>query len=403
MRNKYLWIIGGGLLQLPLIEEARKLYLKIIISDLDKNCMAKEFADIFVHIDIFDIKTHIEYLQKSDLNIVGVLAAGIDAPETMASMNEYLGIKGVSLETALLCKNKDKFRLKMKELNYPLPSFEIINNSNIDELKNSLDRMPYPLIVKPTNNSASRDMKIFHQKSLDLVDFIKNNIDKYGIVLLEEMWQGEEQTVECLLDIEGKFHNGFITDRKFTFENDFPVETGLIHPTQLSQNKQKELFLLAKKIAKDLNIDVGAVKLDTIYTKNGPRIIELTVRHSGGFDCQFLVPRSTGKNILQAAILSAIGEKFDTELLKPKFNRYGITGSLWPEPGRIIKIEGIEEAQKIKGVEEIFTRYAVGDIIKDYNDCASRVIFIICTGKSRIEVEEILQKAKNIIKIETLT
>ncbi len=65
MNNRYLWVIGGGLLQIPLIEEANKLGLKTIVSDLNENCIAKEYSDEFVHIDIFCINSHIEYLKKS--------------------------------------------------------------------------------------------------------------------------------------------------------------------------------------------------------------------------------------------------------------------------------------------------------------------------------------------------
>lgn len=401
MKEKYLWVIGGGELQIPLIKEANKLGLKTVVSDYNPECVAKKYADVFVEIDIFDRNAHIKYLKSCDFNIAGVLAAGIDAPETMAAMNEYLGLKGVSLKTALLVKNKDQFRLKLKELGYPVPEFKIITQENLGQLETLLEKMPYPLIVKPTNNSASRDMKIFDKNSNELQNFIKNNIQKYKLVLVEEMFEGEEQTVECLVDINGSFHNGFITDRKFTFENGFPVELGLVHPTELPLNTQEELFGLAKQVAHDLEIDVGAVKLDTITTKNGPRIIELTVRHSGGYDCQYLVPRSTGKNILKAAILTAIGEVFESELLHDNLHRFGVTGSIWPQTGVITKITGLEEAKQIEGVEEIFFRYSLGDTITPYIDCASRVAFIICSAKSRKEANDILNKAIQTIQIET--
>jgi len=401
MKEKYLWVIGGGQLQIPLIIEANKLGLKTIVSDYDIACVAKKYADIFAEIDIFDIDAHITYLKSCELNIVGVLAAGIDTPETMAAMNEYLGLKGVSLKTALLVKNKDQFRLKLQELGYPTPEFKIITQENINQLQTLLESMPYPLIVKPSNNSASRDMKIFQENSDELHNFIKNNIKKYQIILVEEMFEGEEQTVECLVDINGRFHNGFITDRKFTFENGFPVELGLVHPTELPKNTQRELFALAKKIAHDLKIDVGAVKLDTITTQNGLRIIELTVRHSGGYDCQYLVPRSRGKNILKAAILTAIGEVFESELLHDNLHRFGVTGSVWPQTGVITEIRGLEEAKQIEGVEEIFFRYTLGDTITPYIDCASRVAFIICSATSREEANEVLSKAIKTIQIKT--
>lgn len=401
MREEYLWIIGGAELQVPLIKEAHKLGLKTIVSDLNDKCVARKLTNMFVNIDIFDVQAHIDYINRHKLNIIGVLAAGIDVPETMAELNEYLGLKGVSLETALLVKNKELFRVKLCELNYPTPTFEIINENNIHKIDEILEKVPYPLIVKPTNNCGSRDMKIFNKNSKDLKKFIQNKFAKYKLLLIEEMWQGKEQTVECLVDINGNFHNGFITDRNFTFKDGYPIETGLVHPSQLDKEKQEELYRLAKKIAGDLNIEVGAVKLDTIYTQDGPRIIELTVRHSGGFDCQYLVPRSTGKNILKAAILTAIGKKFNPELLKNRLHKFGVTGSIWPKKGTIVSISGIEEAQRVTGVEEIICFKKTGDDVREYIDCAARIVYIIATGDSLKKAQESLKKAQELIKVET--
>ena len=53
--QKYFWIIGGGILQVPLIKEAKKLNYKIIVTDADENCICKELASCFETIDIFDI------------------------------------------------------------------------------------------------------------------------------------------------------------------------------------------------------------------------------------------------------------------------------------------------------------------------------------------------------------
>ncbi|MCP3850912.1 MAG: ATP-grasp domain-containing protein [Gammaproteobacteria bacterium] len=400
MKDEYLWIIGGGLLQIPLIEQANLLGLKTIVSDQDRDCVAKEHSDVFFKIDIFDVKGHINSLRHNSLNVIGVLAAGIDAPETMAAMNSFLGLKGISSAVAHVTKQKDLFRKKLKELGYDVPKFVILKREHIDSISDLIEKLPFPVIVKPTDNSASRDMKIFTENTPDLKAFVLLNLEKYELVLVEELWEGEEQTVECLVDINGQFHNGFITDRKFTFQNGYPVETGLIHPTELQQEKQNELFSLAKRVADDLNIDVGAVKLDTIYTKEGPRIIELTVRHSGGFDCQYLVPNSTGKNILKAAILTAVQKEFSPKLLQAQYERYGKTASPWPEPGIIKSITGIDSAKKLPGIVDVFMRYNVGDTIEPYINCATRVAFIIATGLSREDVNETIDNALKLIEIE---
>ena len=138
-----------------------------------------------------------------------------------------------------------------------------------------------------------------------------------------------------------------------------------------------------------------------MYTKDGPKIIEMTVRLSGGFDCQYLVPAATRKNILKAAILTAIGENFEEDLLKDKLGKSCISESLWPKPGIIEKISGIEDAKTSKGYEFIHFRSNVGDKVSEYNDCTKRVCFILVSGDDLENAKENMKLIKNKITITT--
>ena len=75
------------------------------------------------------------------------------------------------------------------------------------------------------------------------------------------------------------------------------------------------MYLLAEEVSKTMKVKIGASKFDMILTETGPKIIEMTVRLSGGFDCQYLVPAATGKNILAAAILTSQGKAFQKDFL----------------------------------------------------------------------------------------
>lgn len=397
MSDNWFWVIGGGLLQIPLIDEARALGLKVLVTDLSEHCAAMPHADRFEAVDIFDIEGNLafcERLQREGLRIAGVLAAGIDAPETMARLNQHLGLVGVSPEVARITQQKDLFRDALRGMGYPVPEYAVVRQPG--ELDEAIRRIGFPLIVKPPANSASRDMKIFHDGEADACRaFFEQQLGRYDRLLLETCWSGEEQTVESLVDIDGEVHDGFITDRKFTFQGGYAVETGLVHPTELPQEQQAELYALARSLARDFGIRAGAVKLDTIMTPQGPRLIEMAVRHSGGFDCQYLVPLATGKNVLRAAVYTAIQQKFPPELLRPRWERFGTTGSVWPEPGVIDAIEGLDEARAVSGVEHIFLRYQPGDRVAPYQDCAKRVAFIICVADSRQQARESLRQAQN--------
>jgi biotin carboxylase len=207
--------------------------------------------------------------------------------------------------------------------------------------------------------------------------------------------------VETLLDVEGHFWPCFITDRLFQDDGPRALESGLEHPTRLDGETQKLLYDTVRRAAEALGIRVGAAKADTMLTKDGPRILEMTTRLSGGFDCQYLVPAATGKNIVRAALLTSLGERLDPADLEDRKHRFGVTGSIWPPPGRISAISGVEEARKLPGVESVFLRCQLGDEVREYEDCATRVCFVIASGQTREAAQAALQRGLNTIRIET--
>lgn len=405
MHDEFFWVIGGGQLQVPLIEEVKKLGYRIIVTDRDPQCICKNMVDVFYPIDIFDIKNHLKIaneITENQKKIVAVLAAGIDAPITMAVLANHLGIPGVDPNIAEIVHNKNKFRDKLKGLGYPIPKNFVVNEKNFEKINLMIKDIGIPLIVKNSDSSGGRGTKIF--KELD-IDEIKKQVrlaiksSRSGNALIEECWEGSEHTVETIFDVNGNFHPCFITDRIFNKENGYPIEVELFHPTKLSIQIQEEMYKIAKSVAVDLGITIGAAKYDMMLTKDGPRIIEMTVRLSGGFDCQYLVPCATGKNVLKTAILTALGKQFSKELLVDKKSRVAISSSLWPKPGKIIKIEGIEKTKKISGYEQFFMRYSVGDIIEPYIDSTKRFCFIIVSGNTELEARESLNRIKSLIKV----
>lgn len=406
MKKDFFFVIGGGVLQVPLLNELKKQNLRSIVTDLNPNCACSKIADKFFKIDIFDVDSHIKLVDElieQDINIVGVLAAGIDAPITMTRIAEHLQLPTVSSDIANIVHNKDLFRNKMKSLGYPTPRNTVLNEKNRENWEEIINSFGFPLIIKNTDSSGSRGTRIFKYPNLSgVLEVIIEamSVSRSSIVLIEEVWEGEEFTVEAIFDINGKFHPMSITDRLFDKSSGYPIETGLRHPTHLSKKNQNEFFNLAEQFAIDLGIKIGVVKYDIILTELGPRIIEMTVRLSGGFDSQYLVPLATGKNLLLAAILTSMGKNIPEEILINKLNKIGVTGSVWPLPGKIKSINGINEAKKVKGITNIFLRYNEGEIIDAYQDCTKRAGFIISIADNEKEAIKQLNEASNLIQFD---
>lgn len=400
-----LLIIGGGLLQVPNIEEARKLGLRTIVTDLNTSCVCAPLADEFHAIDIFDVGRHVELvldLQRRGRPLRGVFAAGIDATLTAAVAAHVANLPGASPKAAYVTHQKHIAREELAAAGVLVPRFAAV--ASLAEATKAASRIGYPLIVKNIDGSASRGTtKLFERDERALGEAIDaaREASSNGLALMEQLMFGSEHTVETLFDVNGRFWPCFITDRLFDTSGPWALETGLEHPTRLTLSAQEEMYTMMRRAADVVGIDVGPAKGDLMLTSEGPRIIEMTTRLSGGFDCQYLVPAATGKNVIRAAIKTAIGLAIDPTDLDAKFDRFAASASPWPEPGTIEAIEGLAEAQAIPGVEHIFMRAQVGDVVKPYKDCAARVAFIIATGASREAANDSARAAAERIRFHT--
>ena len=401
----FFWIIGGGEMQIPIIHEARDLGLSVICSDLNIKCPCAPLVDLFFPIDIFDIDGHLRKAREISKThrIAGVLAAGIDAPETMAELARFLGLLGIEPEIARLVHNKAAFRDRLEALGFPVPRYADFGEEHLGDITALAQRIGYPLVLKNTDSSGSRGTRIFYRpndEELRIAAAEAIRVSRSGRGLMESFWEGPEQTIETIFDVNGNFYPCFITDRLFDKRGGYALETALRHPTILSKDIQDAMYRMAFEVARAIGISIGAAKYDCVLTPEGPRIIEMTVRLSGGFDCQYLVPAATGKNVIRAAILTALGKPFPPELLEPKYHRVAISRSLWPQPGRIRSISGLEKARQIPGVEKIVMRKSPGDIIEPYTDCTKRVCFVIVSAETQAEAEDVLARVERTLSID---
>ncbi|HKI92324.1 MAG TPA: hypothetical protein VJ986_08475, partial [Gaiellaceae bacterium] len=179
-------------------------------------------------------------------------------------------------------------------------------------------------------------------------------------------------------------HRLNVVDRPFADLEGVALELGHVNPSALPAAHQDELFALAERAAAAVGVGFGAFKADTIWTADGPRILEVTARLSGGFDCQKTTPLATGRNFIAAALRLAIGLPLDPADLAPTRRRYAAAWTALPEPGRVVEIDAAPSLA-VPGVEEVLLRVSVDDVVPEYRDCATRPAFVVATGDSPAE------------------
>jgi biotin carboxylase len=221
-----------------------------------------------------------------------------------------------------------------------------------------------------------------------------------GTAIIEEYVVGPEQSVETIVWNGRHYHVG-MADREFGY-HPYHIETAHVDPSALPPSTQKRIYEVVDAAADSLGIDFGPAKADMILTDKGPMILEMAARLSGGFHSQYTTPLSTGKNPIRAVMEISLGRPLNEELIKGSMARTAICGGIFPPPGTIQAIHGVEEARTLPGVAQVILTKKPGDRVLEYIDNGRRCCWVIAVGDNKQEAQRHLERARETIRFEML-
>jgi biotin carboxylase len=376
-------VVSGGVMQVPAIQAAHDLGLAAILTDRDPNAPALAQADEAHAVDIFDADGHVALARRlqETWDLRGVYCQGADVEVTVAAVAEALGLPGIPVEAAKRTKNKALMRAAFDGAGVVNPRWVEVREES--EAVAALETVGLPCYVKALDNSASRGTS--RVESADqLLSAVRHAManSTTGTALVEECYVGPEQSGESIFDADGKLHRLNIVDRLFTHEGGWALELGHVNPSGLPQSDQDALYELAEAAAKACGVGFGVFKSDTILTAEGPRILEVASRLSGGFDAQVTTPLATGRNFIRAAMRLAVGMPFDEADITPARDAFAAAWASLPTPGRVVSIDNVDEVKRLEGVHDVFLRTAPGEVVEPYIDCGARPAFVVADGST---------------------
>ncbi len=396
-RPKHLLIIGGGVFQVPAIKTAKSMGLKVVVTDYNPEAEGMLLADYPVEVSTRNINLTVNTAKQFHRScpLDGVMTVGTDASQTVAAVANALNLPGIPFEVAERATDKIKMRQVLREKGVPVPDFRPV--WTLEEGRAAVNEMPLPLVIKPCDNMGARGVRKIENLD-DLIPAFREAKEASisGKLILEEFMEGPELSLDALV-FEDVVHITGVADRIIERAPYF-VEVGHTLPSILPEDQQAGAIEVFKQAISALGIDIGAAKGDIKITPEGPKIVEIAARLSGGWMSAYTYPLSTGVNLYRAAIQIALGEK-PTDL-KPKTFLVSAERSLLPPSGKILAIRGVEEARRIKGVREIILMKEAGDMAEEPRSNMGKVGYVITTGKTREEAIRINDLARETIKIE---
>ncbi len=306
--NKSVLILGASELQVPAILAAKEKGIKTIVVDMDEAATGIHHADEFYNISTVDYEAVLNLSRRKEID--GIMTICSDRPmKVVAKVGRELGLNTISEDAALKATNKGEMRKALKEGGVPIPNFSIVSSE--EEYREAIKGFSYPFIVKPSDNSGSRGVMLVEKEEDLLKAFTyarKNCTD--GMVLVEDYMEGPEVSVEVFVDGEPKVVQ--ITDKITTGAPHF-VETGHTQPSRLDSSLLDEITAVAKAGVKALGISLGPAHVEIKVTGDGAKIVEIGARLGGDYITTDLVKLSTGVDLVEAALMSSLGEPVDLE------------------------------------------------------------------------------------------
>lgn len=401
-------IIGGGVLQVPVIKRAQEMGYRALVCDVNTQAPGMLIADVPIGVDINNASPIIEILKSlKRLNICGVLTVGTDRAITVASIAEELDLPGHSVIAAAKTTLKQHMRRCLKENGVSVPFFNIASfypNRSVTDMCESVSNYfnnieNYPIVIKPVDNMGARGvsrLSHFKHKYAAVNHALENSREK--IVLFEEYIEGPEFSLDAMIS-DGKVTCVGIADRVIP-DNDYFIEFGHTMPSQARAAVQREVIDEMIKAIQALGLTHGFAKADIRYSKRGPVIIEMAARLSGGFMSTHTFPAATGIDLMELAIRLAVGEHPQHPTYD--YNKIAIERAIIAKPGKIWHIShyGLNVAKETnQEIVDVIITAREGDIIQPPKSNVDKVGHIIASGSTVKAAEAAVEEARNYIDI----
>lgn len=403
--GNYLVVLGASSDQLFMILTAQQMGLKVLAVDGDSKAEGAQVADTFVHVSTRDVPAILSFLDdftKSGATVLGVSTMGSDIPDIVAAVAEHLGTPTISKEDAAVATDKLRMKQRFAEHKIPIPWFCEIGS--YDKLQKVIEEHGIALVIKPNDRSGSRG--VFLLDTACDVENLFNKARDFSFskrVLVEEFLPGLQISTETIM-FNGQAHTPGFADRNYDLLDQFRpqiMENGGWVPSCLDEAGRAAVEKLVEQASLALGVINGVTKGDVVMSPDGPKMIEMAARLSGGDFCESLVPLSTGVNYVKTVIEIATGQQPDLAALAPKFQRAVANRYFFPKAGRLLRVEGTDEVNGWDWVHKLEFWYQPGDVVPQSLSHAHRFGVFVVAAPDRVELERRVSKVYATIKIVT--
>ena len=386
-----------------LLEAARRRGLYVVAVDRDPSAPGFRFADRRAIISAED-EHGVERLAAAE-DVDGIAAPGIDWPVGIAARcAERLGLPHpITAASAALSTSKLRQRERFVANGVPHPRYAVCASEA--DARRAADEIGYPCVVKAPDRQGQRGLSLVPERAaLGAAIAEAFAASRVGGCLVEELVPGREVTVNGF-SVGGRFHPLTVTDRERAEPPAFGVALAHVWRSSLEPAEVGAAVQAAAAAAAALGIENGPTYTQVLVPDDGARaavVGELAARLGGGHDAELCLA-ALGVDLNGLALAAALGAEIEPAALEPR-QRFGgaCVRFLVAPAGELAAVEGVEEAEGVRGVEWVRIYRGTGHRFMEVRRGSDRAGAVLAVGRTREQALERAARAAEAVRFVTV-
>jgi biotin carboxylase len=335
----------------------------------------------------------------------GILALGDRQTATAAYTARILGLRYNSPESVRNCRSKLRQREVLRDAGLPVPEFSsFLLKEPLDAV---LPRVSFPSVLKPLRLSASQGVIRANDASefAAAVERISRLLSSPEVqatrdpeldrLLVERYIPGGEVALEGLLE-HGRLRTLALFDKPDPLEGPFFEESIYVTPSRLPAEMQTRILDCAAHIVRALGLSEGPLHAEFRVNDAGPWVLEAAPRPIGGL-CSRALRFGRDRIFLEELLVRHV-----TGLAGAEMSRESLASGVMmipvPHSGVFDAAEGVEQAGRTPGVDEVQITARLHDFIAAWPEGSAYLGFIFARGETPARVEAALRRAHGALR-----
>ena len=311
-------VVGAGFWQVPIVEAAQDMGLRVVAIDRDPGAPGARLADRVVAESAHDPDAALAGLREAalDLKLVGVLSGGArGCTSTAAVLARALALPGLDPAAAGALADKAQLRMRLSDVGLNDLPFRILQRP--EDARPLLEKGP--IVLKPCGTSGGRGL--FLLKDLDELDAVferVRHLDPDGFVLAEGYAAGRDVGVVGIAR-DGELDLFTTFDKRLGGGEPFGRPGLYAAPSRIAARLREAVEARACEAARSLGICTGPFYVELRVPDDGsPQVIEVEAGVPGSLIASHLVPGSSGRDYVRACIAAVTGGPAPLERRAPR-------------------------------------------------------------------------------------